>query len=446
MYDTLEKERRLIVGSSDTGHNGGGEQEPPESTAHETQPIETVHIHYFPDAIVICKEEEADRQEDNLIEATLVQPTKPPVFIANATCTFYLLLILSCIAFQVYEILNPPIATVTIIPTLQTVTLTGTLQIGRLLHPLTVSQSQTTPTTGTGHQDATAATGFLTFYNGQFASQTIAAGTVLTGASGVQIVTDQEAHIPAANPPIFGQVTVSAHALNPGSRGNIPGYGINQACCANAVLAKNTQPFTGGQEERNFQTVAKADIATTAAPLKTAVAQSMSAALQSQLTPQEQLSLLPCPPHVTSDHQPGQEATQVKVTVSQTCSAVAYNREELEKKATVFLATQAHQKTGAGYILFGTVHVSVRQATMTSTPHPLVFLSFHAQGTWFYGLTHTAQEQIKHLIAGKSTQEAVTLLASLPGVEHAAIRFTGFGDESRLPKDTRYISITLVIV
>ena len=69
-----------------------------------------------------------------------------------------------------------------------------------------------------------------------------------------------------------------------------------------------------------------------------------------------------------------------------------------------------------------------------------------AQGTWIYAMNHTAQQQIKHLIAGKTIQEAVTLLSSLSGVEQAAIRFTGFGDNTRLPKNIGYIHVILIVV
>jgi VCBS repeat-containing protein len=359
---------------------------------------------------------------------------------------FSLFLIVTTLAFQLYCIANPPIATITIMPKSQTVTLSGTLQLGRVLPPLTLSQSQTAPTTGKGHQDAKQAQGAITFYNGLFTSQTISQGTILTGTSGIQVVTDQDASIPAANPPIFGQVTISAHAINAGVSGNIPPYDINQACCANAVLAKNTTPFHGGQDERNFQTVAKADLATTASPLKTAVAQSMRGALQGQVQANEQLQMLPCTPTVSSDHQSGQEATQVKVSVSETCSAVAYNSQELERKATGLLTRQAVQKVGVGYSLFGEVHVKVTQTSVTHTPTPLVFLSFKAHGTWIYGLSQKAQEQIKHMIAGKTTQQAVTLLASSKGIEQVSIRFTGFGDNTRLPKNTGYIHLTIFVV
>src|SRR5439155_14572851 len=110
---------------------------------------------------------------------------------AYVICLLFLFIIISSITFQAYLIFNPPIATVTIIPKSQTVSLSGTLQLGRLLNPITISQSQTVATTGHGHQDAKAATGTVTFYNGLFIQQFIASGTVYTGQDGVEIITTQ---------------------------------------------------------------------------------------------------------------------------------------------------------------------------------------------------------------------------------------------------------------
>ena len=437
MHDKLADHVRRIVASMDERRNDQ-EQDVPGVIEQDTQPEETIHIHYFPDAIVIVKEENDNPQHDNTVESTLAQTKKPPVFMAYAICLLYLFLILSCIAFQLYCIVNPPIATVTIVPKTKTINLTGTMQLGRVLHTLSISQSQTIPTTGRGHQDAQASTGFITFYNGLFTSQTIATGTILTGADGVQIITDQDATIPAGNPPSYGQVTVSAHAVNTGTKGNIPAYDINQACCANAILAKNTQSFSGGQNERDFSTVSHLDIHTLTTQLVPTVAQSMQAALQGQLTPQEQMQLLPCTPTVTSDKQPGQEATQVKVTVSVTCSAVAYNQSELVAKATDFLTHQTATTLKTGYSRFGAVKVSVSQAIIQRQ----VILSFHAQGTWIYALSQRAQEQIKRMISGKTKQEALHLLAALPGVAQASINW---GDDSRLPKDSGYMHLVLFI-
>lgn len=446
MHDTIERERRLIISRTDNGQNGGEEQDAPEMNGEEVQPEETIHIHYFPDAIVIVKEEKGKERVDNAVETTLAQPKRPSVLFAYATCVFYLLLVLSCIVFQVYALLNPPFATITIVPKSQTVTYAGRLQLGRLLYPLTLSQSQTVGTTGKGHQDARAATGTITFYNGLFTSQTIAAGTILAGADGIPVVTNQAARIPAGNPPSYGHVSVTAHAIHPGVQGNIPAYEINQACCAVSVLAKNIQPFSGGAEERDFQTVAPSDSATLAATLTKSLALSVTGALHGQLLPFEQLHLLPCTPTVTSDHQPGQEATHVTVSVSETCHAVAYNQNDLAAQARDVLSRQAAAQAGGAYSLFGNTHVRVTQAIITRTPHPLVFLSFEASGMWVYALSSRTQQQIKTLLAGKTPHGALQLLMSLPGVTQASLRFAGFGDAARLPKNLQNIHLVLLVL
>ena len=101
---------------------------------------------------------------------------------------------------------------------------------------------------------------------------------------------------------------------------------------------------------------------------------------------------------------------------------------------------------GTGYSLIGPVQVSVKQATITSTTKPLVFLSFHAQGLLVYALSQSVQQQIKNLIAGKTTQEALYILLSVPGVERASMQWDGFGDDIRLPKQSSSIHIKLFVV
>lgn len=416
------------------------EQQEPEIPIEIPQPDEIQDIY-----VLIVREQEEAPEHTQVVDSTPVTPQKISFLPAYAICGLYFICILATLAFQLSCIVNPPIATVTIIPKSQQVSLTGTLQLGRALNPLTISQSQTVPATGKGHQPAEQARGSITFYNGQLHSVTIAAGTILTGSDGIRVVTDQDAYVPPESqtiPPTLGHSTVSAHAGSPGVKGNIPIGDINQGCCAPSVLAQNTAPFSKGQDERDFSTVSTQDINSLSTLLKTSLVQSINGAFQGQLKPQEQLFILPCAPTVTSDHQPGQEAMQVKVTVSQTCSAVAYNSQEVAEQATVFLSTQALHNVGAGYSMFGTVKVSITQATIQKQ----VLVSFSASGTWVYGLSQTAQQHIKHLIAGKTTQNALQLIASLPGVERAAIRFTGFGDAARLPKDTSYIHIRIFVV
>ena len=434
-------------------------------TPLEGETGETIHIHYFPDAIVILREGEEDTQEENVIDSTVAgttitegnteqkqtpeQKTEPlrngkeQTRLALLSVSFNSFLILSCLLLQVYLLLNPPTATVTLMPKSQTVTLPGTLQLGRILAPLTLIQSQTVPTTGKGHQIARAATGFITFYNGQLNSVSVPAGTVLTGTSGMPIVTDQDAVIPpadpTANPPIFGQVTVAAHATHEGKAGNIPAYTINAPCCSASVLAKNTTAFHGGLDEREYQTVTQHDINTVIATLKPAVAQSMHAAFQTYLQQSEGVYTFPCAPRVTSDQKPGQEATQVKVTASETCSAVAYNSQELREKGTDLLTHQAVQTLGTGYSLLGDVQVRITQAEVSRT---IPTLTFSCQGTWVYALDTTSQEHIKTIIAGKTKQEALQILATLPGIEQASIRWD---EQTKLPERLNALHLVILV-
>jgi len=103
-----------------------------------------------------------------------------------------------------------PSATITLVTTSQHLTTTSTVQLvtsgtadptkqqvpGRALPAMTMSQQKTEATTGTAHQDAKVGRGIITFYNGATFTQTILAGTALTGADGVQLVTDADAIIP----------------------------------------------------------------------------------------------------------------------------------------------------------------------------------------------------------------------------------------------------------
>src|SRR5260370_185116 len=138
----------------------------------------------------------------------------------------------------------------------KTVEVKATGKIGGVVRPASLRQEKTVTTTGNGHQDARAATGTVTFYNGSNTPQTSNAGPVFTGNDGIQVATDIDADIPAANPPIEGQPTVPAHALNPNAKAKTQAYEINLAVSINLTV-KNLSNFSGGQDARDFQTVTK---------------------------------------------------------------------------------------------------------------------------------------------------------------------------------------------
>jgi hypothetical protein len=205
-------------------------------------------------------------------------------------------------------------ATVTVLPASTeissgtTVTLvTGTLHPGsprvpgRFLSSLTLSQEQRVLTTGAGHQQAQAAHGSITLYNAQPAMQTVPAGTLLVGADGVQVVTEQDVVIPAAQMPTEGQASVPTHALEAGPAGNIRAYDITGACCCADVFAQNTAAFHGGQNARTFPMVTAQNITGAVIALKASLTASAQAALQTQVQRGETLiTPVPCTPMVTA--------------------------------------------------------------------------------------------------------------------------------------------------
>src|SRR5258708_2732370 len=191
-----------------------------------------------------------------------------------------------------------PTALVTIVPTrldsqatLAIIAVTGTPDTAK--HEVAARfVSATTPalvasgqTSGVAHVPAEASRGTLTLYNAATYPQTIAAGTVLTGADGVHVVTDTPAPTPAGTPPLFGVVTVSAHAENAGSRGNIAELDIDGLCCAAGVAVKNTAGFSGGQDAQTYPTVRQVDIDGVAAHLIAPLPQGALLGAQSELPP-----------------------------------------------------------------------------------------------------------------------------------------------------------------
>ncbi len=353
--------------------------------------------------------------------------------------------ILLCLLFLAGSVILPlltPSATVTIIPVEKTITTTEAIKVpGRMLPQLTLMQNITALATGKRHQDATQAQGTITFYNGLFTSQTINAGTVFTGNDGVQVITDQPAIIPAGNPPIYGQVTVSAHAVLTGASGNIPAYDINTACCATSVLAKNTEAFTGGQNARDYTVVTRADIQNAASLLKATLLKSEQAALHAQLNSGEALITPPCKPTVSSNHQPGDEAKQVTVTVSNTCLGIAYDAHNVYTNATQLITTEALKCFGTGYSPIGDIQVSVLTASITNHTQGIATLRVKLDATYVYQISPGEKQHLVHLVAGKSKQQAVQALLHVPGIAGAAITITG--NAATLPDNPG--SITMVV-
>jgi len=343
-------------------------------------------------------------------------------------------------------LVTPPEATITIVPISKQITTTSTLTVvagqtptaeqlaGRTLPAVTMSQQQTVPTTGKAHQDARAAHGLLTFYNAATYSQVIPAGTIVIGADGVQIVTEQDAIIAAASYPTFGQTTVASHAIVTGPAGNIAGGDIYGPCCRLNVSAVNG-PFTGGTLARDYQTVTAQDISAVGNSLKTSLNQSVQAALQTQVHTDETLiTPLPCQESVKPDHQPGEEATQVQITVSETCTGMTYTTQAYQNR----LMQIVNQHAGDGYLPLGQVQSTITQAVSQDRHRTQLHITF-AQ-SYAYQVSQQQQQSMKSLIAGKSKAQAVSTLLHIPGIQSVSV------SSATIPTETQHIRVIVVYI
>lgn len=333
-----------------------------------------------------------------------------------------------------------PTATIVITPTVRTVRLESSAPLGKLLEPITLSESQTVPSTGHGHQNAERARGQLIFYNGSSTPQTIPGGSIYTGQDGIPVETGRSVFVPPANLPLVGQATVIAYAVNKGVSGNIAAGDVDLAL-SNSLVVKNLTAFTDGQDARDFTIVTTSDIATAAETLKAKVTTSMTAALHGQLLPGQELTPTPCSPTVTADHGVGDEAATVKVTVSENCTAIAYDTSSLQAKAMQLLTAQATKTVGKSYMLYGNVSVTITKATTTQQT---VVLSLVAHGTFVYQLSAKMQERIKTLLVGKPRLTALRQLTTFSGIRQVSIN--GISGNQELPTDPQHIRFLIVFL
>ncbi len=342
-----------------------------------------------------------------------------------------------------------PSATITIVTSSQQITMTSRVHVvtsgtadpakqqiaGRLFPAVTMSQAKTIPTTGTVHQDARAAHGRITFYNAATYPQTVPTGELLTGADGVQLVTDASVSIPAAAFPTFGQASVAAHTTSTGPGANIRAGDVYGPCCRLNLSAVN-DAFEGGQGARTYQTVTQQDIQGVVTSLTPSLDRSVQAAFQAQVQIGETLvTPLVCTQKVTPDHAVGAEATQVTVIVDKTCTAIVYDTQALTTLATHIATDGATKQFGTGYTTTG-VQTTITQATPNG--YGTCDLQVKAVSLWAYPFTQEQQQAIKAMIAGTHKDKATATLLHLTGIQSVSISLK---NSTTIPTDVQHIHL-----
>ncbi|MDQ2905568.1 MAG: hypothetical protein M3Y81_18745 [Chloroflexota bacterium] len=305
------------------------------------------------------------------------------------------------------------------------------------------SQSQTVNATGHAQTPGANAGGMIRFTNGLTVSQVVLPGTTFN-VGNLTVITDAPARIPPANPPVsFGVTSVHAHVTATGTAGNIGEGTINKTCCSsNAITAYNFR-FSGGQDPQNYTFVQQSDIDGAANPIKSVLSQKAQQQFQAQIRPNEQLvGPAQCNSRVSSDHNAGDHANTVTVTVSASCTGEAYDHLGALAMAQTLLRTEAASNPGAGYALAGALQTSITQASVIDANKGTVQLTVPAEGIWVYQIDDAKKQQLAKLIAGKTKAEAARLLQQQEGIQKADIQID-HGDGNTLPTDAANITIVV---
>ena len=347
-----------------------------------------------------------------------------------------------------------PKATITLFPTQRAMShqyaflaVTGTADQSRnqvpsrVLSFTTPTKSATITTTGTGYTPAIQAKGTVILYNEANYNQTIAAGTVIAGNDGRQIVTDQTVTIAAGNPPYLGSSTVLAHSLQAGEVGNIQALDINGLCCLAGIYAKNTSGFSGGLDPKPYPMLSHTDLERETQSLAGSLSPLAKAGTQKQALESEQF-LQPMQCSLTSSSHPkvGERAITATVSVSETCSAQVFDVAVLQKLTSVQFVQDSQKQLGSNFIQRGNLSTSIEKTTRLDKSHHTCQLTVSATGTLILYLSQAQMQALKMQIAGKKITEAQRQLLALAGVQGVAIQPAHQTDIS-LPTDPNQITM-----
>ena len=144
------------------------------------------------------------------------------------------------------------------------------------------------------------------------------------------------------------------------------------------------------------------------------------------LRPGEQVQPTNCHTITTANHKVGDEAQSVTLTGVKTCSAVAYNSQQLESQAT---AAFTHTKPAANYHLVGSVQTTVQSVSP-------VFVTI--RGKWAYTFSPDYEQLLAQQIAGDTPAQARKALLGTGIIAYASIPNT-------LPPAAMYINFLVLV-
>jgi serine/threonine protein kinase len=307
------------------------------------------------------------------------------------------------------------------------------------------SAAKTVPATGHGMTAGTQAHGTMTFSHASGNSETVQAGStffVSVRGTTLSVSLDQAVTLPPADPAHPTSQVVKATVLQPGAIGNLPAGIIKEWFTPTMYVTSG--PFTGGQDPQPYTYIQQSDLDNVVNPLKAGLQQQAQQQLLQQAHSGERVVGPDCSTSTRSNHQVGDHATSVTVSLVVTCSGAAYNQQAAFDMATALLRQEATRNPGAGYSLDGQISTTITDASLSPATNQstTAIITVKAQGRWTYQFNEAAKQQLSQLIAGKPKSVALQLLQRQPGVSRVGISIART-DPGQLPTNPGQIAIII---
>jgi VCBS repeat-containing protein len=346
-------------------------------------------------------------------------------------------------------------------------------QVGaRVVSATTQPVSQTVNATGQKTTPGTHASGTLIIYNfDTLNTLSLSAGYTYQNYDGctpssLVVVLDANVNLPVAPSGSYVSTTAPGHVQQVGSVGNFTyaafhsnalsstspttplsgcsTFGYTYGNCGGGPCwgVFSYGAFTGGTDPQTVTVVSQSDINSAANSLIQANQPNAQQVVQGQLQSNERLIGTPqCTPQTSADHNAGDAASTVTVTVTFTCTGEAYDYDGALALGAQLLKNQAASDPGPGYAVVGSVTTTLASATLGSGG--TVDIVVNAEGVWAYQFSSSQKQALAKLIAGKSKQDAMNLLAAQTGVAQVTIQLPGNGQN--LPADPSQIMIVIPV-
>ena len=304
----------------------------------------------------------------------------------------------------------------------------------------TVKGNSTVKTTGTQTSNPTQATGTLIFSNSGFLPLNL--GIVTLTHDNLTIRTTQPVQIDAQHGNKPGTAVVPALVTTPGDAGNLGAHALDGNYNVPGVSVTNPSPFTGGSNGQTIHIIQQSDVDSVKTDLVPRLRQQLEQQFQKKLSSGEVLGIQPHYDVSITPEQPiGTTTDQVKIDVTITGNALAYNKDQATHIAAQLLTTEAQHSLGTNY----TLHDQVSQVGTTSVKagqNNALYLNIQVHGQWIYNFSQSQIASWPTNLKGSTSTTALAYLNQQPGVARVELRLPFNSDH--LPTETDQIKIIII--